>query len=145
MYSGGWDSQVKFWDIRASQIVHRIGGVQICGESVDISCDGNYVVTGGGYKGEGIKIWDFRDMKAPLRTINWHTDGIKSFNPLVNCARFVPGQNLVLIGANDDTAAKSFNIATGTVVEEFRQIKGTCFSLDVSNDASLCCFGDGEG
>ena len=69
MYSGGWDSQVKFWDIRASQIVHRIGGVQICGESVDISCDGNYVVTGGGYKGEGIKIWDFRDMKAPLRTI----------------------------------------------------------------------------
>lgn len=27
MLSGGWDSQVKFWDVRASKVTHNIGGV----------------------------------------------------------------------------------------------------------------------
>lgn len=37
MFSGGWDQQVKFWDVRANQMTHNIGGVQICGDSVDVS------------------------------------------------------------------------------------------------------------
>ena len=27
MLSGGWDSQIKFWDVRASKVTHNIGGV----------------------------------------------------------------------------------------------------------------------
>ena len=102
------------------------------------------MVTGGGSKGEGIKIWDFRDTSTPLKTMNWLQDG-KAFNPLINCAKFVPGQNLILAGANDDNAAKCFNLLTGEVVEKFQRVRGTCFTLDISEDASMCCFGDGEG
>ena len=57
--------------MRASKVTHSIGGVKISGESIDISKDGNLVVTPGGPKGEGLKIWDFRDMTTPLKTINW--------------------------------------------------------------------------
>ena len=64
---------------------------------------------------------------------------------MVNCAKFIPGQNLVLVGVNDDSAAKCFNFANGDVVESFKRIRGTCFTLDVSEDASMCCFGDGDG
>ena len=91
LYSGSWDSTVKFWDVRANQMTHSIGGVQICGDSVDITKDLNLIVTGGGNKGEGVKLWDFRDLSKPLKVINWNvTDNLKNPNPLVNCCKFVP-------------------------------------------------------
>jgi len=127
-------------------MTHSIGGVQICGDSVDITKDTNLVVTGGGTKGEGVQLWDFRDLSKPLKTIDWTIlDGEKQANPLVNCCKFVPGQNLVLVGVNDAKAAKCFNYATGEVVEWFNKVEGTCFALDVSEDGGLCCFGDGSG
>jgi len=146
LYSGGWDQQVKFWDVRANQMTHSIGGVQICGDSVDISKDMNHVITGGGTKGEGVQLWDFRDLTKPLKTFNWNmSSGMQKVNPLVNCVKFVPGQNLVLAGVNDTKAAKCFNYATGEVVEWFNKVENTCFTLDVSEDGGLCCFGDGSG
>ena len=92
MYSGSWDQQVKFWDVRANKMTHNIGGVQICGDSVDITRDMNLVVTGGGSKGEGVQLWDFRDITKPIKKINWHmADGGNKVNPLVNCTKFIPG------------------------------------------------------
>ena len=123
LYSGGWDQQVKFWDVRANKMTHNIGGVQICGDAVDITKDMNLVVTGGGSKGEGVQLWDFRDMSKPLKTINWSmSDGGQKHNPLVNCCKFIPGQNLVLVGVNDSSAAKCFNYCTGEVVEQFNKV-----------------------
>jgi WD40 repeat protein len=59
--SGGWDRQVRFWDVRANRMTASIGGkTSISGDSVDISQDNNYVVTGGGTLGEGVKLWDLR-------------------------------------------------------------------------------------
>lgn len=137
---------MKFWDVRTNKLTHNIGGVQICGDSVDITRDMSLVVTGGGSKGEGIKLWDFRDTSKPLKTINWNAaEGGTKPNPLVNCCKFVPGQNLLLAGVNDSTAAKCFNYCTGEVVEKFSRVEGTCYAMDVSNDATLCCFGDGSG
>jgi WD40 repeat protein len=146
LYSGGWDQQVRFWDVRANQMTHSIGGVQICGDSVDTERGGNLVVTGGGSKGEGVQLWDFRDTAKPLKTLNWHmADGGQKVNPLVNSCKFVPGTNLVLVGVNDDCAAKCFNYCTGEVVEKFSRVENTCFTLDVSDDGALCGFGDGAG
>lgn len=54
MYSGSWDQQVKFWDIRTQKETHLISGTQTCGDSVDMDADLRTVVTGGGTGGEGI-------------------------------------------------------------------------------------------
>ncbi len=55
LVSGGWDKEVRFWDVRANRLSSSIGGkASICGDSVDISHDNNYVVTGGGTLGEGL-------------------------------------------------------------------------------------------
>ena len=57
-------------------------------------------------------------MSKPLRTINWRTDSTgQTVNPLVNCCKFVPGTNLVVVGVNDTIAAKCFDYSTGEVVE----------------------------
>lgn len=66
VYSGGWDQQVKFWDIRANKMTHNIGGAQICGDAVDVAKEHNIVVTGGGSRGEGVQLWDFRDLTKPF-------------------------------------------------------------------------------
>jgi len=55
IYSGSWDRQVRFWDVRANRLMNSIGGkTSISGDGVDISSDNNYVVTGGGTLGEGV-------------------------------------------------------------------------------------------
>jgi len=72
MYSGSWDKQVHFWDVRSNKVCNKIGGrVQICGDSVDVTRDHQYVATGGGTLGEGVQLWDLRDTSKPVRDFPW--------------------------------------------------------------------------
>ena len=72
LISGGWDRQVRFWDVRANRLSASIGGkTSISGDGVDISRDNKYVVTGGGTLGEGIQVWDFRNLEQPVHKIVW--------------------------------------------------------------------------
>ena len=72
LYSGGWDRNVKFWDIRANQMTHNLFGPQICGDSIDMERDGHNFVTGGGGGGEGIQTWDLRNLsKGPILNVPW--------------------------------------------------------------------------
>ena len=67
-------------------------------------------------------------------------------NPVVNVVKFVPRQNLVLAGCSDDhVSAKCFDTLTGETVEEFHRVSGNCFTLDISKDGALACFGDASG
>ena len=91
-YSGGWDKQVHFWDLRSNKILNKIGGrVQINGDSVDVSRDNLYVATGGGTLGEGVKIWDMRNLTEPCKDLPWKTlQNGDVVNPVINAVRFVP-------------------------------------------------------
>jgi WD40 repeat protein len=70
VYSGSWDSTVKFWDVRSQALTHQINGTQTCGESVDMDSDLVTVVTGGA-GGEGIKIWDLRNTSQAICDIDY--------------------------------------------------------------------------
>ena len=114
---------------------------------MDVSYDNNQVVTGGGTLGEGVKVWDFRNLERPLVSCVWSTATSGDIvNPIVNSVRFVPKQNLILAGCSDDTiSAKCFDSNTGEVIEEFHRVAGNCFSLDVSQEGTLAMFGDASG
>lgn len=67
-------------------------------------------------------------------------------NPVVNSVRFVPKQNMVIAGCNDaNISAKCFDTRSGDILEEFNRVSGNCFSVDVSSDGTLACFGDATG
>lgn len=148
IYSGSWDRQVRFWDVRANRLSSSIGGkTSISGDGVDISHDNRYVVTGGGTLGEGVQMWDFRQLDRPLRKFTWSVAPSGDIvNPIVNSVKFIPKQNLILAGCSDDqVSAKCFDSLTGEIVEEFHRVEGNCFSLDVSQDGTLACMGDASG
>jgi len=53
-------------------MTHNLFGPQICGDSIDIQRDGHTFVTGGGGGGEGIQIWDLRNLsKGPTLNVPW--------------------------------------------------------------------------
>jgi len=105
------------------------------------------VVTGGGTLGEGVQLWDFRDLEHPVVQYNWGTtENGETLNPVVNCVKFVPNQSLILAGCSDDViSAKCFDRDSGHIIEEFPHAQGNCFSLDVASDGSFCTFGDADG
>lgn len=149
LYSGGWDREVRFWDVRTNQLSSSIGNrTSICGDSVDVSSDNRLVATGGGTLGEGVQIWDFRNLREPLMKLRWdETPDGESLNPVVTSVRFVPGLDMVLVGCSGDdkVSAKCFDTMTGEVIEDFHRVAGNCFTLDVSSDSTMVCFGDSKG
>lgn len=148
LVSGSWDREVRFWDVRANRLANSIGNkTSICGDGVDVSYDNNYVATGGGTLGEGVQVWDFRNLSQPVQKFIWSVAPSGDVvNPIVNAVKFVPRQNLVLAGCSDDNiSAKCFDYKTGETIEEFHRVQGNCFSLDVSSDGTLTCFGDALG
>lgn len=79
--------------MRANALSNSIGGLtSICGDGVDVSHDNQYVVTGGGTLGEGVQIWDFRNLERPVTKCVWNVAPSGDIlNPIVNSVRFIPG------------------------------------------------------
>lgn len=91
--------------------------------------------------------WDFRNLERPVNKFIWsRAESGEIVNPIVNSVKYIPGQNLILAGCSDDKiSSKCFDSKTGEIVEEFHRVSGNCFSLDVSDDGTLACFGDSSG
>jgi len=88
-----------------------------------------------------------RDLTNPVKEFSWSSAPSGDIlNPIVNCVKFVPKKDLILVGVSDDSvSAKCFDSLTGEIMEEFNHVSGNCFSLDVAPDATFCAFGDSEG
>ena len=145
LYTGSWDRSVKFWDIRADELIHTVGLTQICGDSVEMSRNGKYVVTGGGTMGEGIRMWDMRSLNKPVLQLNW--ESTKDYvNPTINVAKFAPisgnvqgcnDHDYIIAGARDEGSnlpVKCFSTETGEIVYNFKYVQTSCLTLDISQD-----------
>ncbi len=56
LLSGGWDNNVKIWDVRSGQAVRSIYGPYICGDSLDLQ--DTYVLTGSWRAEKQVQMWD---------------------------------------------------------------------------------------
>lgn len=74
-------------------------------------------MTGGGTGGEGIQIWDMRNLAEPTLKINWGmTMSGDPINRAYNAIKFIPNMSMIVAGCTDDVPAKCFNFKTGGTV-----------------------------
>ena len=62
--SGGWDNTIQIWDARVSGAGHgavrSLFGAHLCGDALQVSPDGNYVISGSWRPDDALQVWDFR-------------------------------------------------------------------------------------
>ena len=65
--SGGWDNTIQIWDARISGkghgAVRSMFGAHLCGDALQVTPDGNYVISGSWRPDDALQIWDFRSGK----------------------------------------------------------------------------------
>lgn len=57
LISGGWDNNVKVWDLREPNPVRNINGPYICGDALDLH--EGYILTGSWRSDKQLQLWDF--------------------------------------------------------------------------------------
>jgi COMPASS component SWD3 len=57
LISGGWDNNVKVWDLREPNPVRYIYGPYICGDALDLH--EGYILTGSWRADKQLQLWDF--------------------------------------------------------------------------------------
>ncbi|KAK3919640.1 WD repeat-containing protein 48-like protein [Frankliniella fusca] len=75
--TGGWDNVLQFWDVRLQNSVRHVAGTHIGGtESLDISPDGNEVMSCSWRNKDQLQIWDYGSAQL-IETIN--PDNLQSY------------------------------------------------------------------
>ena len=142
--SGGWDNNIKIWDIRTGNVLRSIYGPYICGDSVDIS---NGVIMSGSYRDSTpLQLWEYETCEN-LADIAWD-EGLPSEKPclLYACQFEKNAGDLVIAGGSGSNEVKVFDAN-----QEFKpcaQIKDlsrACFSVDWSNSGDMFAMGGGDG
>jgi hypothetical protein len=109
--------------------------------------DGHTFVTGGALGGEGIQIWDLRNLKQPSFKIEWGVVAGQSINRVMHSVKFIPGQRKLIAGCTHDIPAKCFDFARDQPksIYDFDDLKRSCYTIDVSCDGTQVSLADYMG
>ena len=58
LVSAGWDSVIRFWDLRSGETTRTISGAHVCGDSLDIA--GNELLVGSFAATQALRVYDVR-------------------------------------------------------------------------------------
>lgn len=146
LVTGGWDNTVQFWDLRKGHAIRSIFGPHICGDAVDISQDGETILTGSWRIDKQLQLWDFRSEKL-VDTIPWRS-GVSLSEPcMIYAAQFSKtNSQMIIAGGSGANEAKLFDRANGNAA--FGTIMGmsrACYSVDFSHDSSMVAVSGGDG
>lgn len=142
--SGGWDQNVKIWDIRQSGSVRTFVGPMITGDAIDIH-DG-YILTGSYSPENQLQLWDFNTCEH-IEDIPWDEALPVDQSCLVYSCQFQKSTgDLIIAGGSGNNEVRIFD---GNAL--FRPCASICelsravFSVDFSNSGDMFAMGGGDG
>ena len=142
--SGGWDSNVYFWDIRDKKSISNIFGPYIGGDGLDIF--GDQLLTASARTKDALQLWDIRKNEL-LETLDWN-DGLSSAKEgsSLFCAQFSKmNGDYIIAGGSDRNMAKVFDTRNMRVIAAFDDFEKPCLVVDSSYDGLMFLMGSGEG
>lgn len=145
--TGGWDNTVQFWDVRQGHAVRAIFGPHVCGDAVDISQDGDTILTGSWRMDKQVQLWDFRSERL-LENIPWRVGRSLSQPCMVYAAQFsrTAGSTMIAAGGGGANEAKLFDRTRGgAVCGVIAGLSRACYSIDFSGGGSMLAVGGGDG
>jgi len=151
--TGSWDKKIEFWDTRVGFSVRSIHGPLVGGDSLDISGDGELIVTGAARREKQLQLWDFRSGNL-LTTLPWLDETGKKDSPCMlyttqfsknKTSAFKKGSLMLAAGGSQPDQMKLWDLSTQRVIHEVPDLKGGCFSLDFSSDSDMIAVASGDG
>jgi len=165
--SGGLDKQVLVWDQRNSAApVAAINGVELSGDSMDISRDGMTLLVGSHRHEEPLQLYDLRCLSdassgsvqlRPWLNYSWNGDPVSSRGAPQNtptCMIFSAswdGENKFIAAAGEkENSGRIFQRSSGdgkplTVVATVNAQDGVMFASAISADGRNAAFGNANG
>jgi WD40 repeat protein len=126
LYSGGYDGQLRVWDIAARREIGRLAGAQGTVWAIDVSPDGTRLAAAG--EDRIIRIWPLDHRAAPLRLIGHER--------IVWEVRFSPDGARLASGGFDATA-RIWDARTGAALRTLRGHSEAVVGVDFSPDGRL--------
>jgi len=145
MLSAGWDNTVQIWDVRVEGAVRNIFGPHICGDSMDIDCDGGVIATGSWRPEEQLQTWDY-GTGSLIETFDWPV-GVATREPcMVYATQFSPDGTHIAAGGSGANEVRVFNRKTGECVANMSNLSSGVYSLDWAPtcDKLVCALSDGS-
>jgi len=147
--SGGWDNNIKVWDIRTKSPVRSLYGPYVCGDSIDITYEigDEPVLLSGSYRdSRTLQLWSYDTMS---HFIDIDTDeGLPSEKPcLLYCCQFnKTNKELFIAGGSGSNEVKIFDLKQEfKPVAQIKDLSRACFSVDWSNSGDMFAIGGGDG
>lgn len=147
LLTGGWDNTVQFWDLRCGHAVRAIFGPHICGDAIDISQDGETILTGSWRVDKQLQLWDFRSEKL-VDVLPWRAGGTLAQPCMVYAAQFSKhdGSSLVAAGGSGANEAKIFDLRSGgATLGTVAGLHRACYSVDFAQAGGMIAVAGGDG
>jgi len=141
--SGGWDSNVHFWDLRTSKTYATIYGPSISGDAIDYK--NGVVITGSHRSKDYLQLWDYKT-KNKIQEIGWE-HGYQAEGAYIYSAQFSKkGCNFLVAGCTGLNEAKIFDVTNGyRPIAKISDLKKGIYSVDCSNNGEKIVIAGGEG
>eukprot|EP00440_Ansanella_granifera_P021627 gb/GFBE01023476.1/.p1 GENE.gb/GFBE01023476.1/~~gb/GFBE01023476.1/.p1 ORF type:complete len:344 (+),score=66.54 gb/GFBE01023476.1/:1-1032(+) len=149
LVTGGWDNTVQIWDVRQGHAVRAIYGPHVCGDSLDISQDGETILTGSWRVEKQLQLWDFGSEKL-LDTVPWRSTASMMQPCMVYAAQFSKDEtsSMIAAGGSGSNEAQVFERTTSGGTAVFGKTFGlnrACYSVDFSNASDTLAVAGGDG
>lgn len=143
LISGGWDSNLHFWDLRTSRTYATILGPNLSGDAIDYK--NGLVLTGSHRSKEYLQIWDYKT-KSKVQDVSWEF-GYQSEGSYVYSAQFPKkGSEFIVAGSTGVNEAKLFDVKNGyKPIAKLGDLKKGIFTVDWANKGGKIALAGGEG
>lgn len=139
--SGGWDSKIRYWDVRQKESIRSFYGPHISGDSIDYKS--GQILTGSYRNEEILQLWSFKNASL-IKTIQID---VKE-HPAAYCytAQFGKKESsLIGMGMTGCNQIQLYDSKKDYALCGELQMQGPCFTIDFSNSGNMFVCSGAEG